>query len=145
MKRLLIPILALAAGPALATEPAEAEALFAQYQAGERAFDPAVADLYCDNALIRNVRTYPDGRQQAMELPAPKYKQLLRSAMPAAAAQGDYSTYADVVYTVEGEGVRISASRYSVLKQYTSPISLLVGRCPAGGVGILEELSQSQP
>ena len=147
MKRLLPPIvvLALAAGPALATEQAGAEALFAQYQSRERAFDPAVADLYCDDALIRNVRTYPDGQQRTMELPAPKYKELLRSVMPAAAAQGDYSTYSDVVYTIEGEGVRINASRYSVSKQYTSPISLLVGRCPAGDIGILEELSQSQP
>lgn len=135
----------LGAGPKIANQP-QAEALFAQYQARERAFDPAAADLYCDTALIRNVRSYPDGQQRTLELPAPKYKALIRAAMPMAQAKGDYSTYSEVSYRPEGDGVRVSATRTSVLKQYASPISLLVGRCAEGADwGILEELSQSQP
>lgn len=35
--------------------------LFAEYQRRAAAFDPAAADLYCDTAIIRNSRTYPDG------------------------------------------------------------------------------------
>lgn len=128
--------------PALAQ--GNAEAVFAKYKSMERAFDPDVADLYCDSALIRNVRTYPDGQVRTLELPAPKYKQLIRSVMPVAQARGDANTYSNVTFSSEGAHTRINASRYSELKKYTSPISLLVGQC-GDGFGILEEISQSKP
>ena len=129
---------------AQAPAPGDARSVFEQYQSRERAFDSTVADLYCDTALIRNVRTYPDGRQRSLELPATQYKVLVRTSMPLAKSKGDYSTYSDVVFTPEGENVRIIATRFSVAKQYSSPISLLVGSC-SSGYGILEELSQSRP
>lgn len=121
----------------------EAEALFAKYQAMERAFDPDVASLYCDSALIRNVRTSPDGQQRTLQLPATAYKNLIRNAMPLAKAKGDINTYSEVAYSKEGANTRIKATRYSEMKKYYSPISLLVGKC-GNDFGILEELSQSQ-
>lgn len=129
----------------VAAQPTSAEALFARYQALEQAFDPAVADLYCDSALIRNVRTYPSGEKRALELPAPTYKDLVRSAMPLTKARKDISTYSDVRYVQEGSNTRITASRFSELKNYTSPISILVGQCGNTGLAILEELSESRP
>lgn len=135
----------LIAGPTLANEPGNAEKVFAEYQSLERQFDPAAADLYCDTALIRNVRIYPGGKERTMELPAPKYKEMIRAAMPVAKASGDYSTYSKIAYVPEGRNVRITATRYSVLKNYSSPISLLVGKCDNGRTGLLEEISQSQP
>ncbi|MEG5172684.1 hypothetical protein [Microcoleus sp. B3-D7] len=131
--------------PVLANELNKAEKVFANYQSLERAFDPAVADLYCDTALIRNVRTYPGGRQRTLEFPAPKYKDLIRAAMPVAKARGDYSTYSKIVYSLEGKNVRITATRFSVMKNYSSTISLLVGKCNSGQTGVLEEISQSRP
>lgn len=145
MKRIAIALTILCVSSlASAQTKTEAAAVFAQYQALERAFDPAVADLYCDNALIRNVRTYPNGQQLTLELPAPKYKELVRTAMPLAKTKGDYSTYSNVEFSPAGDHTRISASRYSVLKNYSSPILLLVGQC-GSKFGILEEISQSQP
>ena len=135
----------LMAAPAAGQDLAQAESVFDQYQSRERAFDSSVADLYCDAAIIRNVRTYPGGQQRTLELPAPKYKELIRAVMPLARAKGDYSTYSDVAFAPEATGFRITATRYSVLKQYSSPISLLVGDCGGGTFGILEELGQSQP
>lgn len=135
----------LASVPAWGQSIGPAEEIFSQYRSLESSFDPRAADLYCDSALIRNVRTYPNGQQRALEFPAPKYKELIRAAMPLAKAQGDSSTYSDITFTPEGKGVRIHATRYSVLKQYSSPISLLVGACDGGRWAILEELSQSQP
>ena len=131
--------------PVLGGDHGRAEHIFTQYQARELAFDPAAADLYCDTAVIRNLRTEPDGRQRELELPAPKSKELIRLAMPLAKAKGDYNTYSDVAYSQEGSNVRITANRYSVLKQYSSRISLLVGACDDSDWAILEELSQSQP
>lgn len=123
----------------------QAEQIFDAYQALEHSFDPALADLYCDTALIRNVRTYPDGQKRTLELPAAKYKELIRAVMPLAEARGDYSTYTDAKYVPEARNVRITAVRHSLLKNYSSPISLLVGSCNDGDWAILEELGESQP
>lgn len=109
-----------------------------------RAFDPALAELYDDSAVIRNTRIYPDGSTRVMTFPAPKYKQLLRSLMPVAKARGDVSTLRDVTFTAEGDRVRIDAIRYSHLKNYTSPISWLVGRNEDEDWVIFEEISESR-
>ena len=123
----------------------QAEILFNNYKSLERSYDPAVADLYCDSALIRNVRTFPDGQKRTLELPATKYKELIRIAMPLAKAKSDYSTYSGVAYASEGDNVRVSTTRYSNLKKYSSPMTLLVGACNGGEWAILEELSESIP
>lgn len=130
---------------AQAPSTSAARQLFEQYVALGQAYEPGVADLYAEEALIRNKRTYPDGQVKEMTLPAPTYKTLLRNAMPLAKSRGDRSTYSDVSYTVEGQRVRVKAARYSELKKYTSPISLLVGPGPGGKWLIYEELSESRP
>jgi hypothetical protein len=133
--------------PAASTKPAIAEArrLFERYVALEKAFDPAAADLYADEAVIQNKRKYPDGQVKTMTMPAPRYKALIRSAMPAAKARDDRNTYSDVRYSAEGAGVRITAQRFSELKKYTSPLSMLVKPDARGAWLIYEELSESQP
>jgi hypothetical protein len=65
--------------------------------------------------------------------------------MPIAKQRGDRSSYSDVTYALEGPNVRITATRFSELKRYSSPLSLLVGRRPDGRWMIYEELSESQP
>lgn len=124
---------------------AQAQALFEKYVALEHAHDGAIADLYADAALIRNKRTYPTGAVRDVTLPAESYKALIRATMPLAATRGDISTYSAVSYTHEGERVRITATRFSELKKYSSPISLLVGPSKSGSWLIFEELSESQP
>ena len=146
MKRLLIafPLVMLCLG-ASAGPIDEARSLFQQYSSFEAAFNPAVADLYTDDALIRNKRVYPIGQMREQTIPAPQYKTLVRSAMPLAKAKGDYSTYSQVSYSEEGNGVRIKATRYAVLKKYESPLSLLVVPVASGKWLIREEISESQP
>jgi hypothetical protein len=141
---LLISMVALAAE---AGDPAidQAKRLFKRYVALGQAFDPAVADLYSDEALIENRRRYPSGEVKTLTLPAPKYKELIRAAMPAAKARGDRNTYSDVRYAIEGQGVRIVAKRFSELKKYSSPLSLLVKRDAKSAWLIYEERSESQP
>ena len=123
----------------------EAQALFKRYVALELAFDPAAADLYSDTAVIKNKRTYPTGQVRELSIPAPKYKELIRQAMPIAKARGDRNTYSDCKHDEAAERVRITCSRYSELKKYTSPITLVVGPAPTGQWLIFEELSESQP
>jgi hypothetical protein len=123
----------------------EAQSVFDQYVKLEQGFDPAVADLYSDHALIKNKRTYPNGQVRELSLPATQYKAVLRQAMPMAKARGDTSSYSDVRFSQEKGGVRIQAVRFSHLKNYSSPISLLIGADETGKWLIREELSESRP
>jgi hypothetical protein len=122
-----------------------AKALFERYVQLEKTFDAAAADLYADDAIIRNKRTYPNGQVRELTFPAVQYKSLIRQAMPIAKARGDTNSYSDITYTREGSGVRIRATRFSNLKKYSSPISLLVTPGSDGRWLIREELSESQP
>jgi hypothetical protein len=123
----------------------DARALFDRYVQLERQFDPAVADLYADDALIKNTRRYPNGQVREATMPAPRYKGLIRQAMPTAKARSDTSSYTEVRFTEERTGVRITATRFSHLKQYSSPLSLFVAPDASGRWLIREELSESQP
>lgn len=130
-------------GVALADPVEDAKDLFARYVALGTAFDPAVADLYADDALIRNKRTYLKGQVRELTMPAPQYKELIRGSMPLAKAKGDLSTYSETTFTEELAGVRIMAKRFSVLKKYYSPLSLLVAPDASGRWVIREEVSES--
>ena len=123
----------------------KARDFFERYVALGRAFDPATADLYSDEAKIQNTRTYPTGEKRTLTMPAPIYKKLISGAMPLAKVRGDTSTYSDIKYTAEGERIRITCTRFSELKKYSSPLSLLVGPNKNGKWLIFEEISESQP
>jgi len=124
---------------------AKAEQLWNRYVALEAAFDPAVADLYADDAVIRNRRTYPTGEVREATVPAAQYKLLVRTAIPVARARNDISRYSGCTYAADGARVRVACARFSTLKNYTSPISVLVGPGPAGAWLIFEEISESRP
>jgi hypothetical protein len=124
---------------------ARAKELWERYVALERAFDPAAAELYADDAKIENTRTYPTGQKRTLTVPAADYRKLIRAALPLAKARGDTNTYSDVKYTAEGERIRITCTRFSELKKYSSPLSLLVGAAVDGKWLIFEEISESQP
>ena len=143
----MLVVLAVIFGAVASTQGSETAAreLFEQYVALGHAYDTRLADLYADDAVIRNKRTYPTGQVRELTMPAPRYKTLIREAMPLAKARGDRNTFSNVRYTTEGARVRIRASRFSELKNYTSPISLLVGPSPTGKWLIYEEVSESRP
>ncbi len=124
---------------------APAKQLFGKYVALGNRFDPSLADLYSDRAVIRNTRRYPNGQRRTIEIPAAKYKELIRTTTSLAKARGDRNTYSNVKYTQEGTKVRIRAKRYSEMKKYSSPISMLVGANEKHSWQILEEITESIP
>ena len=125
--------------------PESAHAIFDLQQRLFSAFDPAVASLYSDSAVIRNTRRYPDGQVRVLEMDGAKYKALLVASLPAAKLRGDTSRLSSVTYFPEQLGVRVNAIRFSDLKQYSSPVSLLIGPDQDGDWCILEEISESRP
>jgi hypothetical protein len=154
MKRALIPILAVfalcqtaAASKAAAPKGdsiAKAKAFFQRYVELEHAFDPAIADLYSDQAVIKNTQYMKDGKIFPRTIEVAKYKQTLRDYMKTKARQlGDISNYSNDTYTQEGNRVRIKVTRYSSIEKLASPVSLLVGPDATGRWLIYEELSES--
>jgi ketosteroid isomerase-like protein len=127
------------------TPERRASTLFTQFVALGRAFDPALADLYADEARIVSVRKYPNGTQRTLDMRGAEYKALIREVMPIAKARGDTNTYADLSYQHEGSRIRIHATRVSALKQYASPYALVVGPDASGRWLIYEERSMTKP
>ncbi|PYQ57263.1 MAG: hypothetical protein DMF53_23210 [Acidobacteria bacterium] len=158
MKRALIAILTLLAfcqivGAAKTATPKgsaqgdlipKAKAFFQHYVELEHAFDPAIADLYSDDAVIKNTQYRADGKIVPLTKPVAKYKQVLRDYMKTKARQiGDVSNYSNDTYSVEGGKVRIKVTRYSSIEKVSSPVSMLVGPDATGKWLIYEELSES--
>ena len=123
----------------------QAQVFLARYVETYHAFDPAVADLYSDDAVVQNTRTYPTGEVRKLLIPAPQYKALLRQTLSLAKQRGDRSQYTEPKFSQEGSAVRIHLNRYSELKKHTSPMVLLVGPDKAGQWVVLEELTESIP
>jgi hypothetical protein len=115
------------ARPATDSPEHRAQSLFARFVELSYAFDPAVADLYADDAHIVSIRKYPDGPERKFEMKGAEYKLLIRKAIPTAKERGDVSTFSDISYQREGARVCVRATRYSVLKQYSNPYALLIG------------------
>ncbi|MEP6925877.1 MAG: thermonuclease family protein [Pyrinomonadaceae bacterium] len=122
-----------------------AQKFFEQCNERGKNFDISVVDCYSDKAIIQNTRRYPNGQTQTLKFPTAEFKKLIVEIMPVAKAKGDYNTYSNVTYTTEGKRIRINATRYSEMKKYYSPISVLVGQDPSGSWRIYEEISESQP
>ena len=155
MKRLVVATVVAAAvcpafaqtNPAAVASPAlaRAKALFERYVALEKAFDPSVADLYSDAAVITNKRTYPTGEVREITFPAAQYKQLIRAGMPLARQMNDTNRYSECAYAPAGDRVAITCKRFGERKQYTSPIRLVVGPGEGSTWVIHEEHSESIP
>lgn len=114
-------------------------------QLGE-AFDPTVADLYFDQALIHAYRVYPHGLERNMELSGLQWKQLLIKIMPLAKAQNDKSTFSNIEITDINGGYKIKADRYSVRKCYTDMgYYMIIKPSESGNLKIIEEYLETKP
>lgn len=137
-----------AAAPAEATGAARknAEALFNRYIDLEHAFDPALVDLYADEAHIQSRVIVPGRPPTVRTWSGAQYKDLLRRALAKAKEKRqDLNFYSAVNYLRDGSRVRIKAMRYAELQKAVSPVELLVGPNAAGTWRIFEELSESHP
>jgi hypothetical protein len=146
IKHLLVT-LAISSGPVAAQTPAPSSAheLWDDFVELGTGFDPALADLYADDAVIHLTRRYPDGRTRTLELTGKEYKPMVRQAMPIARNRGDLDVYSDVKFEILGERTRITATRYGTLKKYRAPHELIVGSAGSSGWKILQETGESGP
>ena len=146
VNRLLV-MLAISSGQLAAqvAAPSSAEELWDDYVELGTGFDPALADLYADDAVIQLTRRYPDGRTRTLELTGKEYKPMVRQAMPIARNRGDADVYSNVKFEKLGDRTRITATRFGTLKKYRAPHELIVGNVGGSGWKILKEAGESGP
>ena len=143
----LLVMLAVSSGEVAAqvAVPSSAQELWEDYVELGTGFDPALADLYADDAVIHLTRRYPNGRTRTLELTGKEYKPMVRQAMPIARNRGDVDVYSDVKFENLGDRTRITATRYGTLKKYRAPHELIVGNVGSSGWKILKEIGESGP
>jgi hypothetical protein len=128
------------------TAPAgSAQELWKSYQDLGSRFDPSLADLYADDAVVRNTRRYPDGHTRTLEWSGKEYQSLVRQAMPLARSRGDLDLYSNVQFKVIGDRTQITATRYSTSKRYYAPHELITENVKGEGWKIVAETGQSRP
>ena len=150
MRSTVLPLFAvLSLGIALpcvaADASAEALVFFREFEDRANQFDPALADLYSDDAMIKARRLYPTGRVQELTLSGDKWKALIRQAMPLAKARGDRNSFRHVSASPDSKQVTITAERHSHLKGYASPFMLIIRKQADGAWIIVEERTESRP
>ena len=123
----------------------KAKEIFSEYQEMGKSYDAGIVKLYSDEAKIENTRIFPDGKKQVTKFEVEDYKKIIEEAMPIAKTRGDYSTYSDVEYAEGEENVTITATRFSTLKKYESPLKIVVGPDEDETWRILEEISVTKP
>lgn len=117
----------------------DARAFFERYQQLERSFDPELASLYADDAVVWVTRIYANGVIRQLKIPGDIYSMAIRQSMAEAAEHGDFNEYSDVQYEPDGQQVRIEASRFNLWRNYRSPYSALLRRDDEGRWRIVEE------
>jgi hypothetical protein len=121
-------------------------AAFRDYEARAARIDPALADLYADDARIVSRRLMPDGTSRSLSFRGAEWKALIRQAMPAAQQRGDTNSFRAPRATAQGPDlVRIEAERFNHLKRYASPFALLLRRDARGTWRIVDEYSETRP
>ncbi|MCP5371905.1 MAG: hypothetical protein H6907_09255 [Hyphomicrobiales bacterium] len=149
MTRFAIFLLALAllpAGARAGTPIQEAVALFETMVRLEKAYDPALADLYADDARIEYVSVYPDGTRREIKMTGAELKAILRKMGPMAKALKSTARYADVRYGIEGRNLMgIRGLRVSPAKGTSDPFRMTVGLTGDGTWKILSEYGEARP
>jgi hypothetical protein len=143
-------LLALTPAGTLANPPAEpgaeARAFFARYVELGTNFDPAVGDLYADDALVKTHRRAADGSASDLQITGAEMKEAIRKVMPMARMRGDVSEYSHIEVQAKGDRATITAHRHSPIKCYTdSTYTMTVERRDGGSYRIVEEYSVTQP
>lgn len=117
---------------------------FNRYDQLSSQYDPAVAGMYSDQAAIIAVRILSDGTEQKMVLEGKKWKELVVDSMEIAKQRGDNSKFTDVAIVPEGEGMKVTASRYSATKCFQDKDYYMILKAREDGqIEITEEFARS--
>jgi len=127
-----------------AAEENEFKAFFSEYETLDSQFDIALANLYSDEAKVIGVRLMPDASEKTVTFDGKKWKQLIVDLMVVAKEAGDNNKFSNIAISENGDGAKITATRYSPRKCYEDKdYYMVVKRNAEGRIEIIEEFSKS--
>ena len=128
------------------TAPLEmAKRLYRECLARVEKLEPSLTDCYSVDARVTVVATGSQGRVEAREISGAQYKAYLRGRIERAREDGDYVTFRDATFELEGDRVRVRMIRVAASTSMRHQVSLLMGAEDDGGWRILEERSAGWP
>jgi hypothetical protein len=104
-------------------------------------YDPAVADLYADDAVLKNVFVDANGKKRETSMEPARFKALLRAQLPPLRGSGRHSVYSACTYAPVVQGLRIECERRPGPQEPAHHVSVLVSRDVRGRWQIREEIS----
>ena len=119
---------------------AQARAFFDKYLSLWKQYEPAVADLYADDAIIRQRHIQKNGDIKENDIFVTKYKETIAKLMPENKKQGGNVYHEGIKVVREGDAYRITATVYSDRQKTKRPFSMLVLQDAAGKWQIKEEI-----
>lgn len=142
----LLALVCLVSLPVKAEEVApleKAKAFVDTYISMNRTFDPKLADLFSDKAVIKQHQIDAKGKTTEVTLVTAKYKESLRNDFPkqVSVKDGQYIYFTDVEVKPEGDAFRATGRVNSKRWPVSRPFSLLVKQLESGGWQIIEESS----
>jgi hypothetical protein len=141
---LLLTVAVLAASPAQERPDASLERarqVIESYVTLERAYDPRLADLYADEAVIKSNQSGPNGESQWATAQGWQYKKMVRDAMPKFRSMGFKASYSGARYEMAGKNVRVSAVQYVDKSRSSNPIQWTIGPGRTSQWLILEQVT----
>ena len=114
------------------------EELFEKFVALSDAYDPSLGCLFAGDCVIKMIQHDLNGRPEELVVSGFELKANLDKIMASARKKGSLDKYSNVTFNAEGINVRVNAIRYSVLQDYYSPYSMLIGPDSHGNLVIKE-------
>jgi hypothetical protein len=111
------------------------------YVSLERAYDPRLADLYADEAIIKVNQTGPNGESQWVTAQGWQYKKMVRDSLPKSRAKGYRAAYSGARYEMYGKKVRVSVMQYVEKSGTSNPVQWVIGPGRTSQWLILEEVA----
>lgn len=114
---ILLPVLLALACPLLqAASKADYLEFFGHYRQLANSSNPAVVELYSDDAQITATRRIKTGVEQSIKIDGKRWKSMTRDMLELTRKSGAVSEYSNIRLQIEGNRAKISADRYSRLK-----------------------------
>lgn len=129
---------------AQASSKADYLEFFNKFQKLGQSYDPAVVELYSNDAKIAAVRIMSDGKERNMKLSGEQWKKLLLDSLDIGKKRGDNSEFSNIQITVNDNQAKIKANRYSHVKCFEDTrYYMVVEKVNGKELKIVEEFMQS--
>jgi len=123
----------------------EIREFFANFTQLEQNFEISLAKLYANDAIIDVHMRQLDGRMRLIQLNGTEWKNLIARTMHLAKAAGDKSTYKNIEISIIGDGAKIKATRYSLMRCYTDDMFyLIMQKKKSGKIIVVKEVAETQ-